>query len=323
MMKKITLLFSFAFLLANISFAQFTATYTFDSVKAPQASPVVIAGSGKTDPTPPPAANGVVFGAFTASDSLSAQPTATARFSFTKWPLGAMTGVNPYSSLTGAIDPKKYFEVTITPLGGAPLTLSSFFFKMQRSGTGIRTYAVRSSADAYATNLPASINPATFKLSVQTGDVFFVTSDSTNSTSAITGSTVTLSGASFTNFTSPVTFRFYGFNAEATGGTFSIDNVTFSGTSSLGTFVKTISPEASVSIYPNPSVNGVFNVDMGNTSNKTVVTVYNIVGKIIFTKEVNNVAKQLIDLSNEANGSYFINIKNDNQNITKKLIVNK
>ena len=39
--------------------------------------------------------------------------------------------------------------------------------------------------------------------------------------------------ASFTNFSTPVTFRLYGWNAEAAGGTFSIDNVKFSGSAAI------------------------------------------------------------------------------------------
>ncbi|RZK26804.1 MAG: hypothetical protein EOO63_14250, partial [Hymenobacter sp.] len=44
-----------------------------------------------------------------------------------------------------------------------------------------------------------------------------------------TGSTITLGGGGYTNVSGPVTFRFYGFNAEAAGGAFSIDDVKITG----------------------------------------------------------------------------------------------
>ncbi len=319
MIKKITLLLAIATVSATITVAQsFTALYTFDSVKAPATIPVVIIGSGLVDPTPVPTATGVTFGSFSATGT-PANPNSSFRFNFTGWALDPTTPFDDvYASLTGAINTSEYYEVTVTPSPGFTITLSNITFKIQRSGTGIRTYAVRSSVDNFITNLSASISPANTKLSVQTGDVFFWNLDST--TTGQTGSTITLSGSGFTNITSPITFGFYGWNAEATGGTFSIDDVTFTGSASGATAVTAFSNEVSTSIYPNPSTNGVFTVDVENSSNKTIIAVYDIIGKVILTKELNSSGKQTIDLSNEANGSYFVNIKNDKENITKKII---
>jgi predicted extracellular nuclease len=199
--------------------ADFTATYTFNSVTA---------SSGLTDPTPVPTVANLTLGSFTAVGT-PANPNATVRFSFTNWPLGGVNGNDSYAALTGALNPGEYFSVTLTPQPGFALHLTSLTFTIQRSGTGIRTYAVRSDAggDAFATNLPASISPANANLSVPADNVFFYAFDA--NTNAQNGSTVTLTGANFQNITGPVTFRFYGWNAEASGGTFSIDNVTFNG----------------------------------------------------------------------------------------------
>jgi PKD repeat protein len=560
-----------SFILDNVAFTgvatllvnpPFTAMYPFDSVKTT---------SGTIDPTPVPTSTGIVFGSFVA-DSVSATPNANTRFSYTKWGTGATSGNDVYASLTGALNPAKYYEVTVTPVAGYYLTVSSINFSVQRSGTGIRTYSVRSSADNYSANLPASINPTSTKLSVQSGNVFFINADSV--TSNQDGSTINLSGSGFTNSTQALTFRFYGWNSETSLGTFSIDNVTISGvaipaviadftgantcqddtaqftdmsvsgfaniknwywnfgdpstgvkdtssmqnpthvfsntgdysvmlvvtdslsnvdsiTKTFSVFFKplvqnTVQPiacagpvqfsngctgatnvlwnfgdptsgvndtstsfgavhtylvqatynvtligyngtcstsgvfplfidslgaaftytqngnvinfhgsafngmpsyngswyfgdpisgtnntsllqnpvhtystlgvynvcltmsdggvcsdsvchtitilttgientdnSAIVTIYPNPSSNGIFNLNLGSTSSKTTVTVYNIIGKIILTKEISSTNKQVIDLSDEANGSYFINIKNDNENVTKKLTINK
>lgn len=219
-MKKL-LLFNFlicCLIFAQTSFGQnFTATYNFAGSTA---------SSGKTDPTTVPTATGVTFGSFSASTALPTNPNASGRFSFTNQPLGATNGSNTF---TGVIDLNKYFEVTVTPASGFSLDLSDIKFLVQRSGQGIRQYAVRSNRDNYAANLPASITPSNTDLQVVATNIFQVVDAST---SAETGSKVTLTG--FTAINAPVTFRFYGFNAEATGGTFSIDDVVITGTANAG-----------------------------------------------------------------------------------------
>jgi hypothetical protein len=192
----------------------FAANYTFDSVKTT---------SGLTDPSPLPVVPGLTFGAFTAvgAGAPSLNSTAPFRFSLTDWTLGATNGsdVFPQEDTT-----TKYFEVTITPNPGKTLNLGSLSFRWQRSGTGARQCFVRSSRDGYVNNLAASINPANANLSVVTGNKFQMVD---GVTLAQDGCTITPTG--FINITAPVTFRFYGINAEAVSGTFSLDNVVFNG----------------------------------------------------------------------------------------------
>ncbi len=225
-MIRLTVLFRPWFaLLAIISLlgtarADFTATYDFGSVTA---------SSGLTDPTPVPVVANLTLGSFTAVvPPPTSNPNAGGRFSFQSWPTGGVDGNNTYAAQTGALSPTQYYSVTLTPQAGYALNLTSLTFTLQRSATGIHTYAVRSDAggDAFATNLPASISPANANLSVQADNVFLVLD---SSTTAQNGSTLTLTGASLQNITGPVTFRFYGWNAEGSGGTFSIDNVVFTG----------------------------------------------------------------------------------------------
>ncbi|MGC3959475.1 MAG: PEP-CTERM sorting domain-containing protein [Verrucomicrobiota bacterium] len=194
----------------------FTATYDFAQVNT---------SSGTTDPTPPPSVVGVTFGSFS-STGMSANPNATVRFSFTSQPLGGVNASDDFTQFTGSLTPTAYFEVAVTPLSLVQLQLDSIAFTVQRSGTGIRSYAVRSSLDGYAANLAASISTANANLGVGPGNEFRVLLDSV--TTAQNGSLVTL-GTPFIGLTAPVTFRFYGWNAEGTGGTFSVDNVVFSG----------------------------------------------------------------------------------------------
>ncbi|MBA3704434.1 MAG: T9SS type A sorting domain-containing protein [Bacteroidetes bacterium] len=312
MTRKIIVSVAFAMLLTIASLAQnFTVLYSFDSIKT---------NSGLIDPTPVPIATGVGFGAFSATGT-SANPNSTLRFNFTNWPIGATSGSDSYSSLTGAINLSEYYEVTIYPENGYTLNLSGITFSVQRSGTGIRTYVVRSSIDGYAANLPATINPVNPKLSVEPGDILFWNLDAT--TTNQNGSTITLTGADFSNLVHPVTFRFYAYNSEASSGSFSIDNVSFTG---IATAIATSISKNNIEVppvYPNPSANGIYTIDAGNISDKTTVTVVSSIGKFILIKEINTISKNMIDLSAEANGIYFFILKNSRANNTQKIILNK
>lgn len=209
---------------ADCEKANLSTPYTFASV-----TPV----SGDTDTTSLTASLGAEFGKFEAV-GVSANSTDSMRFSFTGWDTGALDSATVYDSLTGSINTSKYYEVTVTPAYGSSMTLTGITFSFQRDSTGVRTYAVRSSANAYASNLAASISPANTNLVIKGTNEFFITKDTTSNQS---GSKITLSGAAYTNTITPITFRFYGWNAEDSLGTFSIDNVTIAG--SAGTIENT------------------------------------------------------------------------------------
>ena len=198
----------------------FNVTYDFSQVTA---------NSGTTDPTPPPTASGATFGSFTAV-GYTGNPNAGVRFSWQANPLGGVNGSDDFSQFSGSLDPAMYFEVALSPLAAFALQLDSFSFTIQRSSTGIRNYAVRSSLDGYAANLPGSINPANANLGVGPANEFRWLSDTMST--AQNGSLVTLN-SSYADLTSPVTFRFYGWNAEGNLGTFSIDNVAFAGSTRI------------------------------------------------------------------------------------------
>lgn len=220
MIKKI--LFNaliFSGLLVNAQ--TFTLTYPFTAVTA---------STGVIDPTPTPTAVGVTSGSFTAVGTPVSNPNASGRFSFQGWPTGSLTGTvstDIYANMTGSINPNEYYEIVLTPVNGYTVALNTLNFTVQRSGSGIRSYVVRTSADGFTNNLPAAVVTNT-NLSVVGTNEFFWNFDAV--TSAQNGSTVNFFGATST---SSVAFRFYAWNSElggSTGGTFSIDNVAFTGT---------------------------------------------------------------------------------------------
>ena len=211
------------------------------------------------------------------------------------------------------MSPTTYFQVTITPTSGTAYNLTGITFKVQRSGTGVRNYSVRSSADAYAANLPASINPVNANLEVVTGNIFFYNVD--NSFGQV-GSTITLSGPSFTNLTGPITLRFYGWNSEATGGNFGIDDVVISGE------IATMSSSSfnaidGLTMFPNPlKGDTLFFTSSANASKS--VQIYDILGKeVLNSKEINTA----MNVSGLAAGVYLVKITEEGKTATKKLVI--
>src|SRR5690606_6357580 len=110
------------------------------------------------------------------------------------------------TSGTLTIGNNDYFEFTITPAAGYEIDFSNFIYTGQSSGTGPQNVAFRSSTNAYATNI---------------------------GTATVGGTTISLSAAAYQNVRLPITFRIYGYNADATGGTYSIDSFSFTGTTAL------------------------------------------------------------------------------------------
>jgi hypothetical protein len=305
-MKKITLLLA---MIITSAYASAQLLYTFDSVKTT---------SGTTDPSPVPVVPGVTCGSFTAVGT-PPNSQAAARFDFDSWATGSTGGAGDtiYALMTGMVNTAEYYEVTLSPQAGYTITGDSIKFSFERSSTGVRTYAVRSSLDGFTTNLTAVYLPPTTNVAVQPGNIFYLKKDIVTTQNR----NVIVLGSSFANLSAPVTFRFYGWNSEAATGTFSIDNVNFIGSSALATGFAEKNNTAAVSVYPNPST-GIFTADLGNATGKSTISVYNIIGKVIWSREVNSGGKQSIDLSGEANGSYFMTVKNAGGTVTKKIILN-
>lgn len=114
---------------------------------------------------------------------------------------------NANSWNTAAIDLTAYFEFTITPNSGCTIDFTNFIYTAQASGTGATSFAFRSSLDGFASNI---------------------------GTPTSTGATIDLSAAAYQGIGSAITFRLYGWGASAAGGTFSINDFAFNGSTSCG-----------------------------------------------------------------------------------------
>jgi hypothetical protein len=118
---------------------------------------------------------------------------------------------------TGTIDLADYFEFTITPNSGYKINFVSFVYTSQVS-SGTVNHAFRSSVDGYSSNI---------------------------GTPTTTGTTVSLAALTYQNITTAITFRFYTFGVTNGTTTFSINDFTFNGATSLICTPPTIS-----SVYP-------------------------------------------------------------------------
>jgi hypothetical protein len=114
--------------------------------------------------------------------------------------------------LATALTNNKYYQFTLSAAAGFELDLSSLTFDVARGGGGTpRGYAVRSSADGFATNL-------------STADVLTVRP-------TYTPISIDLTGAAFQNLPS-LTFRVYSYSPAA-GSSVDYDNIVVNGNLSV------------------------------------------------------------------------------------------
>ena len=76
-----------------------------------------------------------------------------------------------------------------------------------------------------------------------------------------------------------------------------------------------------INVYPNPNNNGIFELNSSqlNRDENYKITIYNLLGKLVFEKSLNFVDDS-INLKKHPKGIYFLHINFKNQSIIKKLI---
>ncbi|AYO58048.1 hypothetical protein CO230_07880 [Chryseobacterium sp. 6424] len=278
-MKKFYSLLAAIAVSATVSAQAFTATYAFAGT--PPVTTAVTTGSNYT------------ASAFT---SVGYTQTATGnRFTHE----GAPTA--------GVLDTSKYLQVTVTPAAGYYLDVSSITFRAQRSGTGPRYYAVRSSVDGYAANLPASIVPANAELEVVPTNQFHYVNDISTGQN---GSTVT---PAITNQAGAVTFRFYFYGAEATTGTFSVDDVVITGNVDDSNLSVSDVNGSKVKLVKNTIVNNA--IVFGAKANVNIV---NANGQVVKSAAVTEGTS--LDVSSLNKGMYIITGDVNGQTVSQKII---
>ena len=211
----------------------------------------------------------------------------------------------------------------MSPTAGYAVTLDSIVFLSRRTGTGPRSFAIRSSVDAYANNLPASV-PSSTLLSIAGTDEFFYTVDAATTSAYQSGNKITTNNAAFIGFMSPVTFRFYAWNAESAAGNFGIDDVSFFGSVVMATGLGKVSFDlnSNFKVYPVPSHNGVLFIESKN-QDVTKIEVIDVLGNIVLSNDIKNESKVKLNLADMPNGNYFVRIHSVISVSTKKIVVIK
>jgi hypothetical protein len=147
--------------------------------------------------------------------------TSMGNFRGNNWPLGATNGSDVFS---GSIDLSKYVQFSMTPGSGYTLNIESIQFGVGRSGTGPRQWQWRGSHNAFggALNNYTSLNVG---LSNSLGIL-----QNTDVDAGYIGNLLDVT-ALYSSITSAATFRLYGLNAEAGGGTGGLQgNLSITGT---------------------------------------------------------------------------------------------
>ncbi|MFN1216686.1 T9SS type A sorting domain-containing protein [Chryseobacterium kwangjuense] len=284
-MKKIFTILGIA-ALSTMNAQSFTATYDFEGTPPPTTGAVAGAGSSN-----------IAAGNFTTTGYT--QTSTGNRFAHSNAP----TAASP--------DLAKYLQVTITPNAGVSLSVSSVTFRSQRSGTGPRSYVVRSNADSYAANLPASISPANAELEVVGTNEFHFVNDCSTCTGQ-NGNTLT---TAISNVTTPVTLRFYFYGAEATGGTFSIDDVIITGTATTGALGTSENFRTKLNLVKNTFVKSdeiTFGADVKD------VKVYNMMGQVVKSASVKE--NGTVNVSDLSKGNYIVTGTVNNEPVSQKIL---
>jgi hypothetical protein len=317
-MKKLLLIIqtigTVGFITAQTS--TFTLTYDFASVTSGTAC------TGTVDPTSPPTATGLTSGSFIAV-GVGTCSSSNGNFSFSGWGTGATNGDD--NNFSGSIDLNKYYDITITPQSNYELAFDSITFKAYRSGTGPRFWAVRHSVNGFASNINAISTNSNISV-VSTGadvNAFKWTTDSYTTSTVISGPRVY---PSLSQITSPVSFRWYAWNAEGTGGTFRIDDVNIYGSATLVTGVAKISHSmnAHFILLSNPTSSNYVQLIPQNIKEINFVEIIDALGNTIYKNTKVDVSGKIeLNLDNIPAGVYFVRLGSAKNFYLEKLVINK
>ena len=248
--------------------------------------------------------------------------TATAAF--------IITNPVPVTAVTNTVDDAcngtANGSIAVTPSGGtAPYTYlwTNGSTAGGISGLSAGTYNVTITDNVNCTatataqiNQPTAISPAIVSTPAALGQT-----NGTASVTNVTGGTAPYTevwsngqtGASVTGLAAGT----YTVTVSDNNGCHSIDTVVV--TTSVG--IEPVVNNLSFSLYPNPAKNAV-TIDAGILDKETTLVVEDILGQSMMIKNITT-SPLTIDLSNYANGVYFIELRQGDRKALKKLVVNR
>jgi hypothetical protein len=206
---------------------------------------------------------------------------------------------------------------TITPTGASSYTFSSGSAVVTPTANTTYTIVAENSVGCLGTDictivvnsLPTVTAASNFTL-ICVGEIATLTAGGAStyvwSTSATTASTPV----------TPTTTTVYNVNGTDVNGCVNTANVTVNVNDCVG-IQQLSSAKLNVSVYPNPTT-GLITLDLNAT---TQVTITNALGQVVYSETV-VAGKQTIDLKNQHNGLYFMNLNQDGKQQTIKVIKN-
>jgi PKD repeat protein len=156
---------------------------------------------------------------------------ANGAFGTNNWGVGAEDGTTTLQSLTGNLDPAKYYEFTIDPNLPYSHRINQITFRARRDSTGPRTFAVRASrSNTFSSNMTALNSLADTNITLAPSNVFFIDNDTDLELRGCRVSLSSLYGTGSNQETDQtITVRIYAWNAEDTEGGFYIDSLFVNG----------------------------------------------------------------------------------------------
>lgn len=103
---------------------------------------------------------------------------------------------------------------------------------------------------------------------------------------------------------------------DANGCTHSVTGVEVGSQLSIGDL------NINFSVYPNPS-KGIFNVQLMNVDGDVTVNIVDVTGRLIYTEKINGKTLFTIDISDKAEGTYFIRLTDGEVQTTKPIVNQK
>ena len=206
---------------------------------------------------------------------------------------------------------------TITPTGAVSYTFSSGSAIVTPTTNTTYTIVAENSVGCLGTDIcTIVVNPlptvtaATDFTLICLGEVATLTAGGATTYVWNTGATTA------TTATTPTTTTIYNVNGTDVNGCVNTANVTVNVNDCVG-IQQLSSAKLNVSVYPNPTT-GLVTLDLNAA---TQITITNALGQVILTETV-VAGKQTINLKNQNNGLYFMNLQQDGKQQTIKVIKN-
>ena len=80
--------------------------------------------------------------------------------------------------------------------------------------------------------------------------------------------------------------------------------------------------QESFKVFPNPS-KGIFKIEYEPMSNSSIqLNVFDLTGRLVFNKDVENKREILVDISNKSKGIYLLKLLVDNEYFQKVIVFN-